>query len=663
MSEPAQRAGLASGARRTVAELRRRLAALALFAGIITILVLVVYQGLAVSAGVRAYVGGESLWSKGQKEAVHALYRFALTHDERDYRRYLSALIVPVADRRARIALERPERNVGEAVRWFVIGGNAPADAEDLVQLFLRFGHVSYMRRAIAIWVAGDSAIGDLRREGNRLHALVTAGSRDSAAYRALLDDITQTDRRLTVLEADFSTTLAEGARWLREVTFGVVVLVGAVLVWIGAAVSNRLLRQERTAAELMQRRREELAASERALRESEAQLRQAQKMEAVGRLAGGVAHDFNNLLTVITANLDLALAESPPDDAVTEHLLEARRGAARAALLTRRLLAFSRRQVAQPRVLRLDAVVADVRDMLVRLIGEDVQVTTDLDPHAPAVCADAGQIEQVIFNLVVNARDAMPNGGTLTIRTRSVRPAAAAHGCVRRGTADRTLYTVLEVSDTGIGMDAATRARLFEPFFTTKGDGKGTGLGLSTVDSIVSQAGGYIEVESELGRGATFRIALPACEPGDVPGIEDDATPPARGTETVLLVEDDAAVRGLAREILVQHGYTVVEAANGVDALQGIEGREREIDLIVSDVVMPEMGGRELVHELTARGVAVPVVFVSGYTDDASPLPSMGGHRAVLLQKPFSAARLTSIVRQALDAAHAARSADLAGR
>jgi signal transduction histidine kinase/ActR/RegA family two-component response regulator len=663
MSEPAQRPGLDSGARRTAAELRRRVAALALFAGIITVLVLVVHQGLAVSAGVRAYVGGESLWSKGQKEAVQALYRFALTHDERDYRHYLSALIVPAADRRARIALERPERDVDEAVRWFVIGGNDPADADELVQLFVRFGRASYMRRAIAIWVAGDSAIAELRRQGSRLHALIATGSRDSAAYRALLDGIAHTDRRLTVLEADFSTTLADGARWLRDVTFGVVVLVGALLVWIGAAVSNRLLRRERVAAELMQRRGEELAASERALRESEAQLRQAQKMEAVGRLAGGVAHDFNNLLTVITANLDLALAEAAPDDNVTDHLLEARRGAERAALLTRRLLAFSRRQVAQPRVLRLDAVVADVRDMLARLIGEDVQVTTDLDPAALPVRADAGQIEQVIFNLVINARDAMPNGGALTIRTRSARAASAAPGCVRRGTAGGALYTVLEVSDTGIGMDAATRAHLFEPFFTTKGDGKGTGLGLSTVDSIVSQAGGYIDVESELGRGATVRIALPACEPAGEERNEGNAAPPADGTETVLLVEDDAPVRGLAREILVQHGYTVVEAANGVEALQCIEGREREIDLVISDVVMPAMGGRDLVRELTGRGLAVPVVFISGYTDDASPLPSMGGRPAVLLQKPFSVARLTTIVRRALDAARTASAAGVAGR
>jgi PAS domain S-box-containing protein len=376
-------------------------------------------------------------------------------------------------------------------------------------------------------------------------------------------------------------------------------------------------------------------------------QLVQSQKMEAVGRLAGGIAHDFNNLLTVITSYSDLLLEDLAPTDPKREDVEQVRHAADGAAALTRQLLAFSRQQVLAPRVVNLSAVVQGVEKMLRRVIGEDVDLVTSLDPDVGSVKADVGQLEQVLMNLAVNARDAMPAGGQVMLETANIEydPDYArdeAAGPARR-------FVMLAVSDTGIGMDEATKARIFEPFFTTKGPGKGTGLGLATVYGIVQQSGGYIWVYSELGRGTTFKIYLPEVDaPPEAAAVAASELP--RGTETVLLVEDSEAVRAVARQVLERQGYTVLEAPRGDVALALAAAHDGPIHLLLTDVVMPGLSGRQVADQLTELRPDMQVLYASGYTDDAVVRHGVLEAGIAYLQKPFTTATLTRKVRETLD-------------
>jgi signal transduction histidine kinase/CheY-like chemotaxis protein/putative methionine-R-sulfoxide reductase with GAF domain len=378
--------------------------------------------------------------------------------------------------------------------------------------------------------------------------------------------------------------------------------------------------------------------------------LRQSQKMEAIGRLAGGVAHDFNNLLTVIIGHCDLLRVRARDEDAVLREIQEIRRAGERASSLTRQLLAFSRRQVLEPKVLALGGVVPGMLPMLRRLIRQDVELVTLQDPELAHVKTDPGQIEQVIMNLAVNARDAMPRGGRLTVETRNVdldEAFARRHPPTRPGR-----YVMLAVSDTGCGMDERTRSRIFEPFFTTKEPGKGTGLGLATVYGIVKQSGGYIWVESEPGRGTSFRIYLPPVE-GAVATAETAAAPPvpSLGTETVLLVEDEDVVRSLARQMLEMHGYRVLEAGRGPEALRICERHDGDIHLLLTDVVMPDMNGRALAERMKSLRPGIKVLYMSGYTADAIAHHGVLDVDVAFVQKPFSKDSLARKVREALDA------------
>ena len=385
--------------------------------------------------------------------------------------------------------------------------------------------------------------------------------------------------------------------------------------------------------------------------RQLEEQFRQSQKMEAVGRLAGGVAHDFNNLLTVISGYSELALQRvtngephSDSDD-VRDDLEEIKSAAARAASLTQQLLAFSRQQVVRPGKLDLNEIVAEIEKMLDRLIGEDVALVVKLDAAIGPVLADAGQLEQVILNLAVNGRDAMPGGGTLTIETLAVEleaPLDSEHGRVEPGR-----YVRLAVTDNGAGMDAATRARVFEPFFTTKELGKGTGLGLSTVYGILEQSDAHVRVDTAPGRGTSFEIYLPESDRADA-----EATPivasPVGGSETILLVEDETSVRDLTRQMLEESGYKVIPAANGNDALR-LCANPGHIDLMVTDIVMPQMRGVEVARRVARIRPGLRVLLMSGYTDNLIDL-EIGGS-IPFLQKPFTLGALLGAVRSVLDA------------
>ena len=379
-----------------------------------------------------------------------------------------------------------------------------------------------------------------------------------------------------------------------------------------------------------------------------EAQLHQSQKMEAVGQLAGGVAHDFNNLLTVINGFSEIVAGTLPPNDPNRKMLQEVSKAGERAASLTRQLLAFSRKQVLEPRVLDLNSVVTNTENMLRRLIGEDVMLWTVLAPALSCVKVDPGQIEQVIMNLAVNARDAMPQGGKITIETQNVdlgETYAASHQEVRPGR-----YVMLAVSDTGCGMTPEIQSHIFEPFFTTKGPSKGTGLGLATVYGIIKQSGGYIYVYSEPGRGTSFKIYLPPVEERISTKQSEGNKRTQQGTETILLVEDEDAVRTVTYSALRLFGYTVLEANRGTEAIRLCERHQGPIHLLVTDVVMPEMGGRQLVERLAQLRPDLKVLYLSGYTDDAVVRHGVLQADVAFLQKPFTPTSLANKVRDVLD-------------
>jgi len=384
-------------------------------------------------------------------------------------------------------------------------------------------------------------------------------------------------------------------------------------------------------------------------LRSLEEQLRHSQRLEAVGRLAGGIAHDFNNLLTAINGYCDLILEDLSAQEPLRADLLEIRRAGDRAATLTRQLLAFSRKQVLKPRVINLNTIVAGMDNMLRRLIGEDIELVTHLQSDLGLVKADPGQLEQVVLNLAVNARDAMPAGGKLTIETANAlldEEYALKHRSIVPGT-----YTLLAVSDTGCGMDAETQAHLFEPFFTTKDRSKGTGLGLSMVYGIVKQSGGSIWVYSEPDRGSTFKVYLPALSDTSAPEDTQEASGElAKGFETVLLVEDERAVRSFTRLVLQRNGYQVLEAADGEEALSVARRHAGEIHLLVTDMVMPGMGGRQVAEALETQHPTIRVLYVSGYTENTLAQRGALGTELPFLQKPFTMEVLLRKVRHVLD-------------
>jgi signal transduction histidine kinase/two-component SAPR family response regulator len=383
--------------------------------------------------------------------------------------------------------------------------------------------------------------------------------------------------------------------------------------------------------------------------RKLEDQLLQAQKMEAVGQLAGGVAHDFNNLLTVIMSYSSMLLADGAPGDSDRSDIQAISDAAARAAALTRQLLAFSRKQVLQLQAVNVNAIVTDVEKMLRRLIGEDISLSTHLDPHLALINADPGQLEQVLLNLAVNARDAMPDGGSLSLTTHNA-DLSEELGDRHLGAAPGK-YIMIAVTDTGTGMTREVQQRLFEPFYTTKGAGKGTGLGLATVHGIVKQLGGDVYVYSELGHGTTFKVYFPHLTTIPelvVTNVEPREAP--RGSETILLAEDDDALRSLGARVLGAFGYNVLVARTGGDALRIVAEHVGPIDLVATDVVMPEMSGSQLVEKVLKARPGVRVLFMSGYTDDEVMRRGVIDGQTAFLQKPFTPDMLAHKVRAVLD-------------
>jgi PAS domain S-box-containing protein len=836
-------------------------------------LLTIIYFSLQVESSVRAYVGGEGLYSKGQKDAVYHLIRYAGTHDEAEYEAYLEAIAVPRGDKVARIELEKPNPDLDVAAAGFLQGRNHPEDIPTLITTFRVFRRVSYIDQAIAIWTDGDALIDQLVADGDRLHDLIQSGAASPAEIDSVVADIGALNEQLTVLEDRFSAVLGEGARWIRDLLFVVasaatallLAIAGAVFIWfvrrirrsesryrllldaapdaivvtdrndrvvlfndaaerivgspaesvLGGPVSTVIdlddakspaspghvnpgspsspkelearradgsrfwaestiadlglgpepgttiiLRDvsERHAAEnALRESQERLAfaleagrmgtweweiatgritwsdsmegivgippgsfggtydafaelvhpddrqsmrqAVERAMatdgeylvecrmgppgaqttpivaqgrvvrdasgepvrmvgvaldvtarRELEGQLRHAQKMESVGRLAGGIAHDFNNLLTAITGHGDLLAQSLDQDDARQADVSAINAAAARAATLTRQLLAYGRQSLMRPEPVDLNAVVSDIEPMLRRLIGEDVELRTSLAPDLGWVQADAGQLDQVILNLVVNARDALSSGGMIELSTANVLlndAYAAEHPGARPGP-----FVMISVRDTGVGIDRATLARIFEPYFTTKDRGRGTGLGLATVLGIVEQSGGHIDVASTVGEGTTFRVYLPRqADPRATVAAETGVSQaPEGGHETVLLAEDEEAVRRLAAMALERSGYRVIAAPDGQAALDMGAAHDGRIDLLLTDVIMPGLNGRELANRFATIHPETRVLFMSGYAGEALSAQGVLDSSVAFLAKPFVPAELARKVREILD-------------
>ena len=726
-------------------------------------LLAIIYAALQIQSGVRAYVGGEGLYSKGQKDAVFHLLRYADTRSEAEYQAYLADIAAPRGDKTARLELEKPNPDLDVAAAGFAQGRNDAADIPILITTFRLFRHVSYIDQAIAIWAEGDARIDQLVTLGDQLHALISSGGATTAEIEPLVAQVGQINTQLTELEDRFSATLSEGARWIRDVLFVVASLATGLLLFIsGTALVSFLRRVRRSEVRYRQLVNELRDSQERlsfaldagrmgtwdwevgsgvvhwseslerivgippgsfggtldayielvdpddrqrlrldferavasdgeymvecrmgppghqsvliaaqgrvvrdasgapvrlvgvaldvtARRELEDQLRHAQKMESVGRLAGGIAHDFNNLLTAITGHGELLAQSLEKDDERQADVAAINAAAARAATLTRQLLAYGRQSLLHPEPVNLNEVVSDIEPMLRRLIGEDIRLRTDLTPDLGWVRADAGQLDQVLLNLAVNARDAMPDGGSIVLATENAEldeAYVADHPKAHLGR-----HVSVAVRDTGVGIDPATLPRIFEPYFTTKERGRGTGLGLATVLGIVEQSGGHIEVTNDPGHGTTFRIFLPR-EADPEPTAVAEAPPASshHGRETILLAEDEESVRQLAATVLEQAGYRVIATADAESALAAAAAHSGPIELLLTDVIMPGGNGRELANRFRVARPTARVLFMSGYATEVLSAQGVLDPGVAFLEKPFLPAGLVRAVRQVLD-------------
>ena len=841
----------------------------------VAIVVCVFYLGVLRSdilSGVRAYVGGEGLWSKAEKRAALSLTDYAASHSESDYQQYLDEIAVPIGDKQARLQLQSSSPNMELVREGFVQGRNSPADVDRMATLFRRFGSVGYMARAIAIWTEGDRYIDQLRSLGDDLHREVNSLHPDAQKISEITDQIAVVDDRVTPLEDEFSSTLSEGARWIDRLLSVATLLASGVLLLIGIGLSSAVLNQVRDseekyrnlintandgilvidaetrlileannklghmlgipeqqlvglpestlypadpesgrapltpnkakaplsqqlvlvradgapvqveasvsatelngrpavlgifrdirdrleAAAVLQRSEERFsyliqnlsdvitvvavdgtmlyhspsiervagyrpsellgksllsfihpddepavrAALERVTlkvgsaappefrfcrkdgtwvwlesvgnnllndvavggivvtsrdvtgrRGLEEQVRQAQKMEAVGRLAGGIAHDFNNLLMVIRGYAEIVQQEESASPSVRKSVDTIVRTTESAASLTRQLLSFSRRHVFSPQVLDLNFLVNRMSEMLLGVLRDEMEFVVKLDPDSCCISADPGQIEQVIMNLVVNARDAMPQGGKLTLETAHL--GTDALRSKRFSGLPLGEYVVLSVADTGVGMDADTQSRIFEPFFTTKNKDEGTGLGLSVVYNIVRASGAHVRVSSELGRGATFQIFFPrVASPVKPQPVEHPVEALRTGMETILVAEDQPDLRWMICQFLQQLGYSVLEAKDGGDAVALAEQYRGTIDVLVTDIVMPHVRGSEVARLLSLSRPGMKVIFMSGYTEGefGGALGEVGAGTTIL-QKPFELDALAVKIREVLEA------------
>jgi signal transduction histidine kinase/CheY-like chemotaxis protein len=608
---------------------RQALLSTALVVGIVAALVVIAGLGFETLSSARAYVGGEGLWAKAQKDAVYRLTRYAYTQDPAEYTAFERHLEVYRGDRQARLELLGENTNWDRVHEGFLQGRNHPDDVHRMGVFLQRYRGLSFIEEAIAIWEAGDSLMLELEGVGRALQQRVLARQLTEPTRAALLADIDRLTLELTRLEDAFSSTMGAGSRWAARTMLGALIVAAVLLLAFGAVILRDATRR--------------LRASEQSLQVVEAQLRQAQKMEAVGQLTGGIAHDFNNILTIILSNVRL-LEDRLPADAtgLRADLRELKLAAKRGGEMIHKLLAFSRAEPLRFEPNDLGHLLHESIQILRHLLPASIQLEVQADPTTPAARTDPAAFEQMVLNLATNARDGMPEGGRLGL---SLLPAEIDDAFVRsRGWGRRGRYAALRVRDSGVGMPADVQRRLFEPFFTTKPVGQGSGLGMPMVYGLMKQHGGFVDVESAPGVGTTVTLYFPASEPAPARPVPPPSPPPPSGG-TILLVEDEPALRRAAQRILERHQFDVITAADGEEALDLFDQHQSRIGLVLSDVVMPRLGGPALHARLRAGGSQVPFLFMSGYParemPDGVPLPP----DVPLLPKPWDPRELVAHV------------------
>jgi PAS domain S-box-containing protein len=711
-------------------------------------------------ASIRAYVEGEGLWSKAQKESVLALHRYGRSLNEKDYQDYLTAIAVPLGDHEARLELEKNRPDFNLVYRGFLQGRNHTDDLNGMATLFRRFRNVSYMAAAIDTWTQGDSDIAHLQDAATALHSEILSGPRNPQKIESLVERIDDIDNHLTPLENQFSDQMTLGSLMMSYYLSLFVFGVAAILLAAGVTFSFHLARQIQESELALERASETLKKSERRFRSLlqdlsdvilvlapdgtvyyasysadrifgypprelmgrnmfslidsaeqlhfrnclektavqeggtfaaefrlrrkdgswinlettgnpmtddpsagrtlltcrdvterrrlEHELSQSQKMEAIGRLAGGIAHDFNNILMIIGGYAEILRSQLHPTDPLHKNADSVLKTVDRGAALTKRLLSFSRKQVMSPRNLDLNAILEDMSKILPRLLGGGIEITILPGRNTGMIYTDSVQLEQVLINLAVNSRDAMPQGGELTIETANVdfdESHPPSQPFIVPGS-----YVLLTVKDTGRGMTAETKSHVFEPFYTTKEQGKGTGLGLSIVYGIVKRSGGYILVESEPNAGTCIKIYFPRVDVApELPHAADEIEKTGTDSGTVLIVEDEDLLRNMICEFLTRAGYTVLEAGNGAEAMAALERFGRPIDILVTDVILPKIRGPELAQKLLEKFPDLKVVYISGYTGSSLVRDGILEAGTILVQKPFKLQDLARVIRETL--------------
>lgn len=679
----------------------------------------VLFFSLHTLSSLRAYVGGEGLWSKAQKDAVFHLYRYGVSHSDADYQLFQHFMRVPIGDGKAREELLKSSRNIAVARQGFLEGRNNPDDIDGMISLFVDFSRVSYIRRAIAIWGEAQSVALQLLPIAEELHAQVNAAAPSQERINALLGSVNEINQKLTAFEDDFSFTLGEGSRWLEgmvlSLLFGTALMVEVTGLLLAASVSrgihkglteviraanafaagkfaaradvtsrdeigqvagsfnemaDRLQTTVTMLADLNEQLRREIGERQRAeatlrgtfgqleialeeLRRetderlrAEDMLRQSEKMRALGQLAGGIAHDFNNVLAVIIGGIEIltdAVQDRPDYAELARDILDSALGG---SLLTRRLLAVGRKQPLQSQLVDMNALLVGVVDMLRRTLGEAIEIEAICAPDLWHISADPSQIRDALLNLALNARDAMPKGGRLTIESANFHPDAPTE--LARDELGDGDFIVLMVTDTGVGMPEPVLQRALEPFFTTKLPSMGSGLGLSMVYGFAKQSGGHLGIESAVGVGTRVRLFLPragerAAATGEAPSAPNVI---AKGTETILLVDDNQSLLQVTRRNLASWGYKVIAAANGRAALAILETGER-VDLLFTDIVMPGgMSGPELASAARRVNPWLKVLLTTGYTAEGSEQRAED-----VIYKPYNRGELAWAIRAILDA------------
>lgn len=564
---------------------------------------------------VRAYVAAEGLWSKGQKDAVYHLEHYAETYDKRAYAKYLEALSAALGDRKARLALQADPPDIEQARQGFLEGRNHPDDIDNMISLFLNFGEVSYMKEAINIWSEGDLLIDELMHQGDELDAEIGSDNPAATRLRAIMGSVAALNTQLREVEDQFSATLGDAARKIEQLTKWVITIATLLLLTIGVFLSRQILHGIRE--------------TQRELQQLEEHLRESQKMETIGTLVGGIAHDFNNTLAAIQGNLYLTEKQmSDEHPKVRERLQIIKKLSDHSAEIVRQLMAFAHKDIVQMSELSLNGFFKELESLIPPIIPANISFKTKIDTKELWIHADTTQLQQMIFHLLNNARDAVEDVDTPLIEVQ----------LTASKTSNEPLAEVI-IRDNGCGIPAEDMEHIFEPFYTTKEVGKGTGLGLSMVYGAMQRHQGSVEIKSEVGAGTSVHLYFPLVKQLNKEVFKkpvDNAANPSH-SRTILLVDDDINLRTVCEEALKNMGHAVLSAKDGSTALECFNQHQNEIELVITDIVMPNMGGFELANHLRQLNNNLPLIFITGYDPKQTDLPENLLRNSVTLHKPFS--------------------------